>query len=291
MVKKTGLGKGLSSLISESAIEAHVDEQPAQQLRADANIPLDKIHPNIHQPRTVFDEAELNELADSIKAVGVLQPILVRHDGNGYEIIAGERRYQAAMRAQLTEIPAIIRDIDDNETLEIALIENIQRCDLNAIEEARAYHELIQRTGITQTELAKRLSKSRSAVANTMRLLDLPGEVQDLLFDGKITAGHARALLALEDGEAQIELANRIVEQELSVRDVEQIVAKATNESKEKPSKVRATLPTAFKRISDDLSSLLNTGVKIKKDKESFKIEIKFTDENDLNRILSSLIR
>ena len=124
-----------------------------------------------------------------------------------------------------------------------------------------------------------------------MRLLDLPGEVQDLLFDGKITAGHARALLALEDGEAQLELANRIVEQGLSVRDVEQIVAKATTESKEKPSKVRATLPTAFKRISDDLSSLLNTGVKIKKDKDSFKIEIKFTDENDLNRILSSLIR
>ena len=283
MAKKGGLGRGLGSLISESASEAQTDDV----IGAVREITVANIHRNADQPRTHFDEQALQELEDSIRQVGVLQPILVRSDGTGYEIIAGERRFQAAKRAGLTRVPVVIRESDDNESLELALIENIQRSNLNSIEEARAYKDLLTRTNITQEELAQRMAKSRSAITNTLRLLDLPEEVQQMLFDGLLTAGHARAILTVPTEEARIKLAQKVVADKLSVRQTETLAPLFSVEHADKPQK--QPMPSSFKRVAKQLGDELETGVKIKSARGKYKLEIEFADETDLARILESI--
>lgn len=280
MAKKLGLGKGLSALMEQTVEEVHGDRDlgPAQDLE------LSRIVRNPSQPRTTFDEADLAELSESIAQVGVLQPILVRPDGDGYQIVAGERRYQAATRAGLTTIPAIVREMGDTESLEIALIENIQRSDLNSIEEARAYKELLAQTGMTQEQLATKLAKSRSAITNALRLLDLPEEVQQLVFDGKLSAGHARAILGVPSASNRIMIARKVVAEKLSVRQTESLVALFSVEQADK--RPRPTLPASYKRIARQLRQDLSTNVKIKQVQGKYKIEIEFADEEDLARLV-----
>ncbi len=280
MAKKGGLGKGLSALVEQTVTEAGVEEGvPVVQL----DVAL--VHRNPGQPRVYFDQEDLQELSESIKNVGVLQPILVRKDQDGYEIVAGERRYQAACMAGLKVIPAIVRDMSDVESLEIALIENIQRSNLNCIEEARAYRDLLDKTGMTQDELGKKIAKSRSAVTNVLRLLDLPEEVQNLVFDGSLSAGHARAILGASSDEKRIMIAKKVVEEKLSVRQTESLVALFSMEQSEKSP--RPTVPHSFKKAAKRLREDLRTNVKIKQVKGTYKIEIDFSDEDDLNRLLS----
>ena len=254
---------------------------------ADSTLQLSKIKPNKNQPRKNFDPKALDELADSIKQNGVLQPILVRPKGKYYEIVAGERRYQAAKKAGLKEIPVIIRDISDTEVFQLALIENLQRSDLNPIEEAQGYKKLIDENGFTQEQLGKVLSKSRSAVTNTLRLLDLPKPVQDLMAEGKLTAGHARAILAIPTEEGRIKLANKVVAENLSVRQTENLAPLFSGT--EEPRAPRVPTPKSYKRAAKLLRTALHTNVRVKRVRGKNKIEIEFTDEDDLARIVEAL--
>jgi ParB family chromosome partitioning protein len=220
--RPSGLGRGLSSLLGEVAQEAPVDAAAAASARTGIQmIAVASIEPHPTQPRRMFKEEALLELAESIKARGVIQPIVVRPHNNRYQIVAGERRWRAAQKARLHEIPAIVRDFDDTETLEVALIENIQRQDLNAIEEAQGYKRLVEEYGHTQEELGRLVHKSRSHVANLLRLLDLPAGVQELVGEGKLSMGHARALIPADDPES---LAEEVVKRGLSVRETEKLV-------------------------------------------------------------------
>lgn len=279
---KRALGKGLSSLISESFEEAQT-EQPVEGTIQE--LAVVDIHRNPNQPRVYFDEGDLEDLAGSIAQVGILQPIIVRPDKLGYEIIAGERRYQAACKAGLEKVPVIIKDIDDSKSLELALVENIQRSNLNSMEEARAYRDLIERTGITQEQLAETLSKSRSSITNALRLLDLPEEVQELVFYGDLTAGHARAILGVPTAEMRIKMAQKVVEEKLSVRQTESLVALFSVEQADKSP--RPVMPTSFKKIAKQLRQDLQTNVKIKQVRGKYKIEIEFADAEDLDRLVS----
>lgn len=283
MAKKQGLGRGLGSLISETTVEAKAEElsQP------DKVLPLDKIHRNENQPRTNFDEGELEELAESIRQVGVLQPILVRPDGDGYEIVAGERRYQASRKAGLTEIPVVIRDVDDEKLSELALIENIQRSDLNPIEEARAMRDILERTNITQEELARRLSKSRSSIANALRLLDLPETIQSYVKDGDLTAGHARAILSLKDETAREKLAQAIMIRHLSVRQAEELASSMEGTAAGRPAKKE--VPPQYERAATALKKSLGTDVRIKTGRKNNKLEITIHDDEQLERIVQTL--
>lgn len=280
MAKKAGLGRGLSALMDETIGEVQVNSSSEGVLE----LPVGDIHRNPNQPRVYFDEGDLEELAGSIAQVGILQPIIVRPDGIGYEIIAGERRYQAACKVGLEKVPVIVKDIDETKSLEVALVENIQRSNLNTIEEARAYKELIDRTGITQEELAKTLSKSRSSITNTLRLLDLPAEVQELVFYGDLTAGHARAILGVPSEEMRINLAHKIVNEKLSVRQTESLVALFSVEQADKSP--RPSVPKSFKKVAKQLRQDLQTNVKIKQVRGKYKIEIEFADEDDLERLV-----
>lgn len=218
-----GLGRGLSALMADINISPiQADGAPSAGKRAEV-LPVDRLRPNPNQPRRTFAEGDLGDLAASIRAKGVLQPLIVRPaaDGGGFEIVAGERRWRAAQMANVHEVPVVIRDFDDTEVLEVAIIENIQRADLNAIEEALGYRQLMDRFGHTQEKLAEALSKSRSHIANLLRLLSLPGEVQDLVVAGKLSAGHARALITSPDAS---KLAAQVVERGLSVRETEGLV-------------------------------------------------------------------
>lgn len=281
MAKKAGLGRGLDALMGESAAEVG-DVTP------DATLPIAKIKPNPNQPRKNFDGEALSELADSIEKNGVLQPILVRKKGSTYEIVAGERRYQASKKAKLKEIPVIIRDISDDEVFKLALIENLQRSDLNPIEEAQGYRQLIDRDNLTQEALAQILSKSRSAVANTLRLLDLPEDVQNLMADGSITAGHARAILAVSSEEGRSKLAQKVVQENLTVRQTENLAPLFSG--MDAPKKSRPVAPQSYKRAARQLRTSLDTPVKVRQTRGHNKIEIEFTDEDDLERICQSIL-
>ena len=285
--KKKALGRGLGSLIQEAQTEAGSNQQDRQETM----VSIEDIHPNPHQPRTHFNETELEELSESIRSHGVLQPLLVRKDDKGYEIIAGERRYQASKIAGVTEVPVVVREVTDNEMLELALIENLQRSDLNPIEEARGYRKLIQATGMTQEALSKAVSKSRSAITNSLRLLDLPQRVQDLLFEGKLTAGHARAILAVPYEEARIKLAEKVVAEGLSVRSTENLAPLFS--VGDTPKAPRPVTPQSFKKAARMLRQVFNTNVKVKSSRGKNKIEIEFKDEDELasimNRVLSDM--
>ena len=281
--KKKALGRGLGSLIQEAQTEAAASNNDATN-----RVSISEIHPNPNQPRTHFNETELEELSESIRAHGVLQPLLVRKDDSGYEIIAGERRYQASKKAGLEEVPVVIKDVDDQEMLQLALIENLQRSDLNPIEEAKGYRQLIKASGMTQEALSKAVSKSRSTITNSLRLLDLPQRVQNLLFEGKLTAGHARAILAVPFEEARIKLAEKVVTEGLSVRATENLAPLFSVGDAPRPP--RPVTPQSYKKAARVLRQVFNTNVKVRSTRGKNKIEIEFKDEDDLQRILASMV-
>lgn len=279
MAKKSGLGRGLNALISEA--NAETGNEP------EAVLSISEIVRNPNQPRKTFDEDKLAELADSIRQNGVLQPILVRRKGQKYEIVAGERRYQASKLAGLKEIPAVVREIDDDKVFQLALIENLQRSDLSPIEEAKGYKQLLTSRSLTQEELAKILSKSRSAIANTLRLMDLPVEVQHMMEQGLLTAGHARAILAVPSEEGRIKLAKKVVTESLTVRQTENLAPLFSVEHTE--TRTRVAAPQSFKRAARELRKMLDTNVKVKQVRGKNKIEIEFKDEDELARILTQI--
>lgn len=279
-MSRGGLGRGLSSLISTASQESRTSEEVHE-------LAIDMISPNPDQPRTDFDKDGIEELADSISKVGLLQPILVRPVGDGYQIIAGERRWQAARIAGLERIPVRVQSADDAGTLELALIENLQRRDLNPIEEAHGYKRLLEAREMTQSELASKVSKSRSAVTNALRLLDLPEEVQELMFEGKLTAGHARAILSVGGESLRIKLAEKIVTDNLSVREAENLSRLYAAGAEPRP--VKPATPRTFKLAARKLRQMLATNVRVKQTKDKCKIEIEFRDEQDLQRIFGLL--
>lgn len=279
MAKKSGLGRGLNALISEA--NAETGNEP------EAVLSISEIVRNPNQPRKTFDEDKLAELADSIRQNGVLQPILVRRKGQKYEIVAGERRYQASKLAGLKEIPVVVREIDDDKVFQLALIENLQRSDLSPIEEAKGYKQLLTSRSLTQEELAKILSKSRSSIANTLRLMDLPVEVQHMMEQGLLTAGHARAILAVPSEEGRIKLAKKVVTESLTVRQTENLAPLFSVEHTE--TRTRVAAPQSFKRAARELRKMLDTNVKVKQVRGKNKIEIEFKDEDELARILAQI--
>ena len=281
MAKKSGLGRGLGLLVGEADAET-------AGMRPDSSLPIGDIKPYKGQPRKRFNRDDLAELTDSIKQNGVLQPLLVRQSGTGYEIVAGERRYQAAKAAGLSEVPVIIREISDDDVFKLALIENLQRSDLTPLEEARGYRQLIKEKGLTQEELAKALSKSRSAITNTLRLLDLPSEVQSYVEDGELTAGHARAILAVPSVEGRIALAEKVVRERLSVRETERL-APLFSMSDQAERAPRQPTPQSFKRAARQMRLALDTNVRVKKVRGKNKIEIEFANEDELAHIVDLL--
>lgn len=263
-------------------------ETGSASAQPDSTVSIEKIHPNPNQPRTHFNETELEELSESIREHGVLQPLLVRKKGDEFEIIAGERRYQASKIAGLSELPVIIKDVDDQKMLELALIENLQRSDLNPIEEAKGYRQLIKASGMTQEALSKAVSKSRSAITNSLRLLDLPERVQELLFEGKLTAGHARAILAVPFEEQRIKLAEKVFADGLSVRATENLAPLFS--VGETPKAPRPVTPQSYKKAARVLRQVFNTNVRVKSTRGKNKIEIEFKDEDELARILEQVM-
>ncbi len=288
MVKK-GLGKGIESLIQSQIPEAI--EETARENQPDTYLKVTMIDPNRRQPRKNFDENAMEELADSIKKYGIIQPLVVRKQGERYEIIAGERRWRAAKIAGLREVPVIIRNYTDQEIMEISLIENIQRENLNPIEEAMAYQMLIQEFHLKQEDVAARVSKSRVFITNTMRLLKLDERVQNMLAETMITSGHARALLAIEDHDLQYETAMKVYDEGLSVRDVEKLVKKQNapkEDSEEKKSDSRAEqYRVIYENAENKLKSIMGTKVNIKNKKDNQgKIEIEYYSLEELERIM-----
>lgn len=284
--KGRGLGKGLDSLIP--TIEQPKKTNKTEKEAVENVLNITKVEPNREQPRKKFDEDALMELADSIKQYGVLEPILVQPRGDYYEIISGERRWRAAKIAGLKEIPVVIKNLTDQEIAEISLIENIQREDLNPIEEALAYKRLLEEFHLKQDELAEKISKSRTAVTNSMRLLKLTDEVQQMVVDDMISTGHARALLGVEDGETQYNLAQRIFDEKLSVREVEKMVKNIGKPAKEKKAKkIDESMQVIYSNISEKLKSKFGTKVNIiPKENGSGKIEIEFYSHEELDRIM-----
>lgn len=278
--KKTG--EATIEKVVEKVVEKIVEKPVEQKLK------VSLIEPNSSQPRKKFDEESLQELADSVRTYGVLQPLIVQKKENHYEIIAGERRWRAAKIAGLIEVPVVIREYDKQKSMEIALIENVQRADLNPIEEARAYQQLIQEFNLTQEEIANRVSKNRATITNSMRLLKLDERVQVMLTEGQISSGHARAVLALEDGESQYQLSKKIIQENLSVRDVEKLV-KLMNRPKKQSKKVDVgpDINLIFQQIEDKLKTIMGTKVVInRKDKNKGRIEIEYYSQEELERLI-----
>lgn len=277
---KGGLGKGLSSLMGSAAAESGSNVEYIE-------VALSKIVPNPNQPRTDFSQEKIEELAQSIKKDGLLQPILVRPLGDSYQIIAGERRWQACASLELKTIPVKIVSVDDAEAQEIALVENLQRDNLNSIEEARGYKRLIDLSGCKQKDVAIAVSKKPTTISNALRLLDLPEEVQELMYEGKITQGHGRAVLSVPDEEGRIKLARKIADEKLSVRVAENLArlyaATGLERTKRPPS------PRSFKTVARKLRQYLDTNVRVKSVRGKNRIEIEFKDEDDLQRIFASI--
>ena len=287
-----GLGKGLDALIPAGDKKITKEENTKG---AETVVKITKVEPNRSQPRKNFDEDALQELADSIKQFGLLQPILVQDKGEYYEIIAGERRWRAAKLAGLKEVPVIIRNYSSQEIVEISLIENIQREDLNPIEEAQAYKRLLTEFNLKQDEVAERVSKSRTAVTNSMRLLKLCDGVQQMIIDDMLSTGHARALIPIEDPELQLQLAQRIFDEKLSVREVEKLVKSILKPAEEKPKKeeIPQSLMYIYQNIENKLKDKLSRKVAIspKGKNGSGKIEIEFYSNDDLEKLIEILLK
>ena len=281
--KKRALGIGLEQLFNNENLDLQSFEQHVYETTAKEEITelsLDELRPNPYQPRKVFNEEALADLANSIKEHGVFQPIIVKKSIKGYEIIAGERRVRASKLAGLSKIPAIVRDLNDEQMMEIALLENLQRENLSAIEEAKAYKSLLENLHLTQEQLSSKVGKSRSHVTNILGLLRLPTEVQNMVVNKKISMGHARVLSKIEDDQKVLEIAKRIVEQKLPVREVEALSVE--EEKKVKTTKKKTTSSSEYSNVEEILKDKFDTKVKIKDNK----IIINFTNVADLNRIL-----
>ncbi|GCA67029.1 chromosome partitioning protein ParB [Mediterraneibacter butyricigenes] len=298
-VKRSGLGKGLDSLIPDKAVNKSAttgkkEEKSEKNVNESGEqlVPINQVEPNREQPRKEFDEDALLELADSIKQYGILQPLIVQKRKDYYEIIAGERRWRAAKKAGLKEVPVIIREYTDQQVVEISLIENIQRENLNPIEEAMAFKKLLEEFNLKQDEVAERVSKSRTAVTNSMRLLKLSEKVQQMIVDEMITTGHARALLALDDEEQQYILANKIFDEKLSVRETEKLVKALKNPKKEDTTKeVEDKNSFIYADIEDKMKSVIGTKVNIHQKKSGKgKIEIEYYSQDELERIFELIM-
>lgn len=298
-IKRTGLGKGLDTMIpdysgkmkSEKKTDFTKEKKAEEEIKkSERLIKINEVEPNRNQPRKRFDEDALLELSESIRQFGVLQPLLVQKREDYYEIIAGERRWRAAKMAGLKEIPVIIKEFSDQEIVEISLIENIQREDLNPIEEAQAYKRLLEEFHLKQDEVAERVSKSRTAVTNSMRLLKLEKRVQQMLIDDMISAGHARALLVIEDGELQWKLANQIFDEKLSVREVEKLVKSLQKEKTETKEKKETVYDYIYRDMEEKMKSVLGTKVTVcHKANNKGKIEIEYYSNEELERIYDML--
>ncbi len=307
MGKRTGLGKGLGAIFGDEVMESVADEQEGKRHPKQENpsvkpeksqeepeagkeifLKISSIEPNHSQPRKEFREEALIELAESMKEYGVLQPLLVQKKGEFYEIIAGERRWRAAKLAGLKEVPVVIREYTKQQSMEIALIENVQREDLNPIEEAKAYQLLMQEFGLKQEEIAARVSKNRVTITNSMRLLKLDERVQEMLILNQISGGHARALLAVEDRNLQFQLAGRIVAESLSVREVEKLVKSLSKKKEPKEKKEDdESIALIFRELEDRMKTAMGTKVSInRKDKNKGRVEIEYYSEAELERIV-----
>ena len=295
--KKSGLGKGLDSLIpnkkndiSDSKVEKKQEKENDSPKSGEIMVRINEVEPNRDQPRKDFDEDALMELADSIRQFGILQPLLVQKKKNYYEIIAGERRWRAAKLAGIKEVPIIVKDYTDQEIVEISLIENIQRENLNPIEEAMAFKRLLQEFQLKQDEVAERVSKSRTAVTNSMRLLKLSPRVQQMIIDDMISTGHARALLAIDDEEQQFILANKIFDEKLSVRETEKLV-KALKNPKKEVKKEKPEHTFIYENIEEQIKNIMGTKVSVnQKANGKGKIEIEYYSEEELERIYDLLM-
>lgn len=288
--KKSGLGRGLDSLIQN---KNGGEEKPSQTLGSEVSIDINKVEPNRDQPRKHFDEDALIELSESIKQYGIIEPLLVQKRKDYYEIIAGERRWRAAKKAGLKEVPVIIKNFSDQQIVEVSLIENIQREDLNPIEEALAYKRLLEEFDLKQDEVAEKVSKSRAAVTNSMRLLKLDERVQQMLIDDMISQGHARAILAIEDKDKQYEFAQRVFDEKMSVRDVEKEIRKMQKESY-KPATQKKELDPKLLAVYHDLEEKLkqSMGTKVTinpKDATKGKIEIEYYSQDELDSLIDKL--
>ncbi|MGI6736830.1 MAG: ParB/RepB/Spo0J family partition protein [Anaerovoracaceae bacterium] len=281
--KNTGLGRGLDALFHEAETSVSTDGETVEGVR---KIDIDDIKPNANQPRKTFDSDSLKDLADSIRANGLIQPIIVRSTEHGYEIVAGERRWRAARMAGLREIPCIERDLNEEQLALFAIIENMQREDLNPIEEAEGLQRMVKQFDLTQDQISKSVGKSRPYITNALRLLKLPEHVQQLLVEGKISSGHARALLALPDEKKQNELADRIVKEQLTVRKVEGIVSGGLKR-KAKPRKIRKS-PDIL-RVEEDLQRALGTKVNLNHRGRKGRIEIEYYSRGELERLIELL--
>lgn len=291
MSKPRALGKGLGALIPQ------LEEE---DLRNTTEVQVRDIELNPFQPRRTFDQDSLNELAESIKTHGILQPLVVRKVDLHYQLIAGERRLRASKLAGLVSVPVIVKDLNDRAVMEIALVENLQREDLNPIEEAEAYKKLIEEFTLTQEEVAKAVGKSRSAIANTLRLINLPGEVQQLVLDNKISMGHARALLGLELPDQQIYISKKIIDEHLSVRNTEELIRltnassgvprETSGEGKKATHSQQGQLDPNLQAIVDDMTRLFGTKVRIKNSGERGRIEIEYYSQEELERITEILL-
>ena len=275
MNKKFALGKGLGALIPDDINEGNEGK---------LMISLNKIKSNIDQPRKSFDNEKIAELAESIKNHGIIQPLILKENGGGYIIVAGERRWRAAKMVGLKEVPAIVMDLTEKQVLEISLIENIQRQDLNPIEEALAYKKLLSDFNLTQEELSKRIGKSRTAITNTIRLINLDSRVQQYVIDGIISEGHGRALLSLEDGELQYIYSQKVIDEKLSVRELEKLIRNISLKSER--SEKKEELNPYYKDVRDRLQNYFGTKVNLSSKKNKGKIEIEYYSEEDLERIL-----
>lgn len=285
MSKKFGLGKGLNALIPE---DLELDKGIKDNTNNTSNlIDINLIRSNQEQPRKSFDNERIMELSESIKHHGIVQPIILKKESDQYVIVAGERRWRAAKLAGVKEVPAIVMELSDKEVLEISLIENIQRQDLNSIEEAVAYKKLISEFNLTQDELSKRLGKSRVSITNTLRLLNLSENVQQYLIEGVISEGHGRALLAIDDSELQYELAQKVIDDKLSVRELELQIKKMKNSNENKLAKTNSKANSPYyKDITERLQNYFGTKVNINDNNNKGKIEIEYYSEEDLQRIL-----
>ena len=299
MAAKKGLGKGLDSLIADKvstkpAAKEAEKKKPTSEHAADAvMMDIAKVEPNREQPRKKFDEDALLELAESIKQFGVLQPLLVQERDDYYEIIAGERRWRAAKMAGVKKVPVIIKKLTEQEIMEISLIENIQREDLNPIEEALAYKRLLSEFNLKQDEVAERVSKSRTAVTNAMRLLKLNEKVQQMVIDEMLTTGHARALLGIEDLEKQYNMAQKVFDEKLSVRETEKLVKKVQKEKEEvEKTKMDKQLEIVYQDLEEKMKQILGTKVSINaKDENKGKIEIEYYNKEDLDRLIDMILK
>ena len=289
--KNRGLGKGLDALFSTSEIDTKkINSEKADEIRAQGIefIDINDIKPNENQPRKVFDDVKLQELANSIKEHGLIQPVILRQAKKGYEIVAGERRWRACRKAGLKEIPCMIKELTDEQNMLVAIIENMQREDLNPIEEAEGLNQMISSFGMTQEEVSKSVGKSRPYITNSLRLLKLPQDVRDMVSEGKLTTGHARAIAGIGDRERQIQLAEYVIKEELSVREVERLI-KEQHSSKKKNPRRKAEKSADVKRVEEDLKHIMGTKVSLNQSGRKGKIEIEYYSRDELERLIELL--